>query len=61
LDVTKKLVELVLVVRGDPGETLDLDTIQDTLIFSEITGSVLRNMLGVCQDVFLPVLSNRDN
>ena len=51
----------ILCVRTDPYETLNLDNIRELTVFSEINGSVLKNMLGVCQDVFLPVLSNRDN
>ena len=51
----------ILCVKTEKGEKLDMDNVRELLIFNEFSGIVLKNMLGVCQDVFLPILSNRDN
>jgi dynein heavy chain len=57
-DIKKKAVLLYKTVRGNPIES---ENIREMVGLLELTKNVLESMSLLCQEVFLPVLSNPQN
>jgi len=62
VDKIKKKVLLVLRTKppnkGEPPVTIDHESIEKEVIFMEMNKQILENLYLVCQEVYMPVMSN---